>query len=376
MRVLLDCRMATWSGIGRYTTGLARALAARGDLELVQVCRPGEDPPVGPGPNSTSVNAGAHPFSLRGALQLGRLVVAAKPDIIHSLHFPTPMPLDRPLVVTLHDLTPMVVPGVLPSTVKRTIYRRWNIRATRRAARIIVPSQATAQDVSRLFTVSQHKLEIIPEAVDDFSCGPIASLEGRLADLASQPYLLSMGNTKPHKDLPTLLQAFSLLASSEPDLRLLLVGAGPPGYIDRNTAKAPPEIRARVSFTGWVEDTELRALYSGALAFVFPSRYEGFGLPPLEAMAFGAPVVCAEASSLPEAVGEAALFFPSGDAPGLAEVLRRLLHDPALREDLKRAGREHAARFSWAHTAASTAQVYRSVLAAYSGRAGKKKAAQ
>ncbi len=123
MRVLLDCRMATWSGIGRYTTGLARALAARGDLELVQGLPPRRGPPVGPGPNSTSVNAGAHPFSLRGALQLGRLVVAAKPDIIHSCTSSTPEAADRSSWSRC-TILPDGRPGRLPSTVKRTHRRR------------------------------------------------------------------------------------------------------------------------------------------------------------------------------------------------------------------------------------------------------------
>ncbi len=376
MRVLLDCRMATWSGIGRYTTGLARALAARDDVELVQVRRRGEIPPVPPGLNVECETAGAHPFGLRGALELGRLVRSAEPDIVHCVHFPTPMPVSRPLVVTLHDLTPLVMAGVLPSAYTRTVYRRWNARAAHRADRIIVPSQTTAEEVTRLFAVPRDKLAVTPEAADDFSSGPVGPLRGTLAHLASEPYLLSMGNAKPHKDLPTLLQAFSRLASLEPGLRLLLVGTEPPGYLGMRLADTPPEVRARVVFTGRVDDTELRALYAGALAFVFPSRYEGFGLPPLEAMALGSPVICANASSLPEVVGEAALLFPAGDIAALVETLKRALHDPTLRQSLSKAGREHAARSSWALTAAATVAVYRDTLRTHSGRERRKGAAR
>jgi len=266
------------------------------------------------------------------------------------------------------------VPGVMPSAVKRVVYRRWNARAARLAGRIIVPSRATAADVTRLFATARGKLAVTTEAADDFSSGPSGPLTGMLAHLASPPYLLSMGNTKPHKDLATLLRAFAQLATSGPDLRLLLVGAEPPGYLGVALAGVPPDVRARVAFTGRVSDAELRTLYAGALAFAFPSRYEGFGLPPLEAMALGvglppleamalgAPVVCADAASLPEVVGDAALLFPAGNAAALAAALSRVLDDPALHERLSQAGRERAAQFTWERTAAATVAVYREAL--------------
>jgi alpha-1,3-rhamnosyl/mannosyltransferase len=362
MRVLLDCRMAAWSGVGRYATGLARALAIRDDIDLVQVCAAGASPPVAPGPGAQVLAATAHPFGLRGAVELARLVRKTKPDIVHCPHFPTPAPVRRPLVVTLHDLTPLHIPGVMPSTVRRAAYRRWNARAARLADRVIVPSRFTAADVERLFPAARGKLVVTAEAADDFSSGPVGPLTGVLADLASPPHLLSMGNTKPHKDLPTLLRAFARLAPSRSNLRLLLVGAEPRGYLDEKLAGVSPDVRARVAFTGRVDDAGLRGLYAGAAAFVFPSRYEGFGLPALEAMALGAPVVCADAASLPEVVGEAALLFPAGDSDRLAEALTRLLDDPALSESLSRAGRERAAQFTWERTASATVAVYREAL--------------
>jgi alpha-1,3-rhamnosyl/mannosyltransferase len=374
MRVLLDCRMASWSGVGRYTTGLARALAARGDVELVQVCAAGEPPPVAPGPGVTVVAAAAHPFGVRGAFELGRLAGAAKPDLVHCPHFPTPAPVRGPLVVTLHDLTPLLVPGAMPSAAKRGVYRLWIARAARQADRVVVPSRATAADVTRLFAAARGKLRVTPYAADDFAARPAAGLTGALAGLVAGPYILAFGNIKPHKDLATLLQAFAELAPRWPDLRLLLVGAEPRGYRGAAAEGAPPRLPpgapprlplhapARVAFTGPASDAELRTLYAGASAFVFPSRYEGFGLPPLEAMAFGAPVVCADAASLPDVVGDAALLFPAGNVAALAAALSRVLDDPALRERLSRAGREHAAQFTWERTAVATVAVYREAL--------------
>ncbi len=131
-----------------------------------------------------------------------------------------------------------------------------------------------------------------------------------------------MGNTKPHKDLPTLFSAFERIAAGDSEIVLLLVGEGDDAYLDAHVAAA---CRSRVRFTGRVSDPELRALYAGAAAFAFPSRYEGFGLPPLEAMSFGTPVVVARAASLPEVVGDAALMFEPGDADGLASALQAVL---------------------------------------------------
>jgi alpha-1,3-rhamnosyl/mannosyltransferase len=145
-----------------------------------------------------------------------------------------------------------------------------------------------------------------------------------------------------------------------PELRLLLVGRDEPGYATSVLGDTPAA--RRVSFTGRVDDPVLRALYAGAGAFVFPSRYEGFGLPPLEAMASGTPVVCSDATSLPEVVGDAALVFPAGDVTAAAGAILRLLDDDSLRASLVSAGRERAALFTWERTAAQTVGAYRDLL--------------
>lgn len=362
MRVLLDCRMAGWSGVGRYTTGLARALAARDDVDLVQVCAAGAAPPVPRGPRVEVEAAAAHPFGLRGALELGRLARRAAPDVVHCLHFPTPAPVRGPLVVTLHDLTPLLVPGVMPSAARRAVYHAWNARAARVADRLLVPSRCTAADVTRVFPAAGGRIRVTPEAADDFAAGPAASLGDRLAALAAPPYLLAIGNAKPHKDLATLLRAFVRLAPARPELRLLLVWSDQPRFVAGALGGASRDVTSRVAFTGPVDDAELRALYARAAVFVFPSRHEGFGLPPLEAMALGAPVVCANAASLPEVVGDAALLFPAGDDAALAAALSRVLEDSALRERLAAAGRERATQFAWARTAAATVPAYQEAL--------------
>jgi len=354
--------MASWSGVGRYTVGLARALAERADIELVQVCAAGDDAPAQPGFLVRALYASAHPFSVRGAIELARLTREAQPEVIHCLHFPTPAPLQFPLVVTLHDLIPLVVPTAMPATAKRIAYRLWNARAAAVADGVIAPSRATAEDVSRIFPAAADKLTMIPHAADDFAAIPPTVLQGAPAGLTSGPYLLAIGNTRPHKDLPTLFEAFSVVAPSFPETRLLLAGTEPAGYLDSQLAGVPPQVRSRVAFTGHLDDGALRTLYAGASAFVCPSGYEGFGFPLLEAMASGAPTVCADAASLPEVAGDAALMFPAGEHGLLATAITRVLRDPVLRKELSAKGRKRASRFSWAKTAAATAAIYSAVL--------------
>lgn len=354
MRVLLDCRMATWSGIGRYCNGLVRALAADPDITLVQMVAAGSEPPV---PAAESIEARHHPFTVRGALEFGRIARDAAPDLTHALHFPTPRPAAHPLVVTLQDLTPLTVPGVMPSAIKRAVYRRSIARAVRLADRIITPSLYSAEDVVRFFPGAEGRITPVLLAADDFTAGPVGPLPEWLE---GHRFVLSMGNTKPHKDLPTLLRAFATLPDTT--LWLVLAGTDPGGYAA--SILGDDAAAARVRFTGRVSDETLRALYASAEIFAFPSLYEGFGLPPLEAMALGTPVVVANAASLPEVVGDAAMVIEPGDVAGLARAIVSVVADAHASDRLSSAGRVRAAAFTWAHTAADTAAAYREVLRA------------
>lgn len=358
MRVLIDCRMAEWTGIGRYTTSLVRALAARDDIELVQFVDRGQIPPITAedpdGLSAEMVVQGGHPFTPIGGWAFSTAVNNAEPDVVHAVHFPTPIPAKHPLVVTLHDLIPMIQPEVMPSPVDRAVYGWWNRRAARIADVIVANSEHTASDVQRMLPDARGKTVVTLLAAErGVSEGPIDELP---AQMGGGPYVLSMGNTKPNKGLPALLAAFALVAPAHPDLRLWLVGADQQGYVASILGDDPAA--ARVGFTGRLDDDQLRAAYGHARAFAFPSRYEGFGLPPLEAMAYGTPVVVADAASLPEVVGDAGLLVPPDDAEALAHAVERLLTDDALRESLVTAGRERAATFTWERTAAGTVAAY------------------
>jgi glycosyltransferase involved in cell wall biosynthesis len=261
----------------------------------------------------------------------------------------------------MHDLTPLLVPGVMPSAVKRFAYRWWNGRAVRVADHIITDATFTVGEIEGVFPSAAGRITPIALGVDNFATGAIGPLAEPQDLMAGTPYLLSMGSTRSHKDLPTLLSAFSAIAPERPDLWLLLVGADEPEYLSRALAGAAPAVRERVAFTGRVHDDTLRTLMAGAQAFVFPSRYEGFGLPPLEAMALGTPAVVADAASLPEAVGDGALTFAPGDSARLAVLLSVLLADSGLHERTSAAGLVRARELTWARTADATLAVYREV---------------
>ncbi len=251
-------------------------------------------------------------------------------------------------VVTLLDLAPMLqLDHRWWKLLKRAKYRRRYTHSAQRADMVIAISAFTEREILRLLPVGASKVRVTLLAADDWtsaSTGPSASLDH--LGLAG-PFFLTVGAQEARKNLPVLYRAMELLhADGE---RVSLVQCGP---------KSRAQPRPWLQHVGYVSDAELALLYQRATALVFPSFYEGFGLPALEAMAAGGRVVCANASSLPEVVGDAALMFEPGDADALAKQLKRVLHDEQLRARMTRDGLEQAAKFRWSTTAAETLGVF------------------
>jgi glycosyltransferase involved in cell wall biosynthesis len=274
-------------------------------------------------------------------------------EILHCPYFALPLRRSLPAVVTVHDLIPMVVPEYGGSLLVRA-YTRLQALACRSAEAILVDSEASKRDVLRLLRVPEQRVRVIYLGVDErFSpdrSGP------RPLD---RPYVFYIGGLDVRKNVPTLIRAFGQIAPEFPDLVLAI--AGEPGanramFPDLRTTAAP--LGDRVRFLGRVTDDEKLALYRHAELFAFPSRYEGFGLDPLEALACGCPVVCSNASSLPEIVGDAAILFEPRDEAALADALRQALHDP---KPLRQKGPVQAAKFSLDTMAEQTAAVYASI---------------
>lgn len=361
LRVLLDCRMARWSGVGRYTRGLVAALARRDDIAPVVVCHARDAASLTMGANAEVFSADLAPFSPMGSIELARIVRAARVDLTHCLHFPTPAPVRGPLVVTVHDLIPLVVEDVMPSAVRKAIFRAAVARALRAADAVVVPSAHTAADLERVFPGRARAVEVVAHGVDDFVKGPLAPLPANIASHAGTRFVLAMGSTRPHKGVPVLLEAFARIAEKDPSIHLLLVGPEPAGYLAAFAATTPLPLD-RVAFTGALEDDVLRALYALATVFVSPSLYEGFGFPPLEAMVSGTPAIVTSAASLPEVVGDAALIVAPGDADVLVSAMSSLLSDASLAASLAEKGRARAMGMTWSDTAEKTARVYERVL--------------
>jgi glycosyltransferase involved in cell wall biosynthesis len=295
---------------------------------------------------------------VRGEQQhLPRLARRAGIDVLHSLASTAPAWGRFRRVVTVHDLHYRFVPqahaGVLSLGMRLLVPL-----AARRSDRVIADSQATATDVRRHLRVADERLDVVPlgvrGAVEEPE--PEGALRARHA-LGERAVALCASAKRPHKNLPRLLEALALVPAQRRPLLVL------PGYPtaherelrDRATALG---LDGDVRFLGWVADAELEGLYALAAAFVFPSLHEGFGLPVLEAMLRGVPVACSNTSSLPEVAGDAALLFPPEDPAAIAAAMERLLTDAALADRLRAAGRERAARFSWAATARGTAASY------------------
>jgi glycosyltransferase involved in cell wall biosynthesis len=281
-------------------------------------------------------------------------------DVFHSVNAVALSQREGRRVVTIHDLTCLRFPQFHPWA-RRMLFRLGIRRAARVADAIIVPSSATKRDLAA-WPAAERKIHVIPWAPRE-QFVPLDSAETRRVldrySLADRGYLLFVGNIEPRKNLLALIEAYNRLRERlrrAPGLAIA-GGAGWKNEVIHRAAAASP-FAADIRFLGHVPEPELPAVMNGALGFVYPSFYEGFGLPPLEAMACGTPVITSTRSSLPEVVGEAALLVDPEDRAGLADAMARIVTDDRLREDLRERGLKQAQRFSWEQTARLTLGVY------------------
>lgn len=295
--------------------------------------------------------------------ELPRQARRARATLIHVTGFDAPLRHPSPTVLTVHDLIGMIFPKNLPP-VARFYWARWLPFSIRFATHLIADSENTKRDVIRLVGVPESRLTVVPLAAGtDYR--PIVD-SGILQAIRKKyqlptRFILFVSTIEPRKGLDTLLDAFSQISSSDPEVKLVI--AGKQGwYTDRLCAQiARLGLKERIIFTGHVTDGDLPGLYNAAEVFAFPSRYEGFGLPVLEAMACGTPVVCSNSSSLPEVADDATLFVPPDDAHALFSALNQVLKSETVRCQMRERGLSQAARFSWEQTARKTLTVYEKV---------------
>ena len=347
------------AGVARYLRALLREWAAS-ELPFARVVllAPGQ-PPAGALPS-------VHPFESRilpsGAGGVGlhwTLAHAARDaDVLFCPSYVSPLPFRGRTVVTTHDAVHELLPETFP---RRARYRPWLYRrSARRADAVITDSEASRSDLIRLYGLDPQRVHAILLAADEafsFPDDAMAAMVRERYGLGDGPLVLYVGRFSHRRNLPALVRAFGRCrARLPPGARLALVGDDPLGLPLADEARRA-DVADAVRLLGHVDDEDLPALYRAATVFVYPSDHEGFGLPPLEAMAAGTAVVTLANSSLLEVVGDAGLLLPRADEDALAGAIERLVGDPRLRAAYAARGRERAAMFSWRRTARQTIDV-------------------
>jgi len=307
----------------------------------------------------------------------------ARVDLMHFPHFNVPLLTPVKFVVTIHDLILTHFPTLRATTRSPWLYRLKNLAyqaviylAVKRARKIIAVSEFTKSDLVKKFKIRPEKIIVTYEGVANLAKGRdslfYAKLNRRevLAEYNIGPnFLLYVGNAYPHKNLEILIRAFNRLRADHPDLRLVLVGRldyfydRVREYARRLNLWQKENLNSPVIFPHYVPDAELEILYQTARAYIFPSLYEGFGLPPLEAMAKSCPVLSSDRASLPEVLGGAALYFNPEDEEDMLGNIKRVLSDDNLRADLIRRGLEQVKKYNWWECARQTLEVYKEALA-------------
>jgi glycosyltransferase involved in cell wall biosynthesis len=374
VKVAIDIRRMTEFGIGTYIRNVVRTLA-RLDRESqyfliglpakVDECRPLP-------PNFHAVPLPDRESTLKGSFEFRAVVRRLHCDVVHIPHlFWIPRGLSCPYVVTVHDLLDHMYGARDRSSLRRSLHLQLTRRALRKAARVLAVSQFTKSEIARTFAVPDDRIEVVYNAIDERFLHGHASQADR--DLIAEryqvnyPFLLYAGAIRPHKNVVRTIEAFSALKTELekeqqlPDLKLIIIGDDLSGHPGLRRTVVRSGVQNDVRFLGFVPIEVLRIFYDVAKIFVFPSLYEGFGLPPLEAMAHGTPVVTSNTSSLPEVAGNAALLVNPENVFEIQRALQRALLDPVLRTRMKQRGYEQAQRFSWTSSVSRILEIYREV---------------
>jgi glycosyltransferase involved in cell wall biosynthesis len=297
-----------------------------------------------------------------------RAVARAQVDLFHAPHYVVSPLVRRPYVVTIHDCIHLRFPEYLPNRMAPLYARVMMRQAARRAARVLTVSQASKLDILHYLHMPAEKVDVVANGLDEaLASAPDAATLARVADRyqLTTPFVLYAGNIKPHKNVDRLIEAYAILRRrGMTDVDLVIIGDNLSKYPELRRLVQRFQLHPHVRFLGFVPGDTLAALYRLARAFVFPSLYEGFGLPPLEAMAAGTPVVTSNVSSLPEVVGDAALLVDPMDAGAIADAMARLLTDDALHSELSRRGPARAREFSWDIAAQQVHAVYQAATKA------------
>lgn len=365
MKIALDGRFyrAATGGIGRYSRELIKnLLALDGNNQYFLFLTPEDSAECKLyAPNLKRIVTQTRHFTLAEQLKFASEIGIHQPDVTHFLNFNHPLNFNRPFITTIHDLTMNFFPV---GRQKNILLRQPYLAVMRHAASadaVIVPTETVKKDVVNYLHARPEKIEVIYEGVE-MPTGALARPKKEyLAKIGiTKPYILFVSQWRPHKGLAVLIEAFSQIKKQH-DIQLVITGKANPQFPEIPAAINASPSRADIVTPGFVDDDMLDALYASTELFVFPSWYEGFGLPPLEAMARGIPVAASSTSVMPEILGEAAAYFDPRQAADMASTISRVLDNESERNDLKQKGLKQASKYSWQKMAQETLALYERV---------------
>lgn len=362
MRVALDITslVGARTGVGVFTSKLAERLAARSDVQLVTFAATARGRSAAAAASPAGARTVRRPMAARPLRALWRRapfppieVFTGAIDVVHGPNYVVPPARRAATVVSVHDLTVLHFPELCTSDT--LTYPELVRRALQRGAWVHVDTHAVGEEFIDAFGAPAERVVTVPLAPEPVDHADPD--EGRRI-AGSGRYLLALGTVEPRKDLPGLVRAFDRMAREHDDLRLVIAGPDGWGSHELDTVMEASANRDRIRRLGWVDRHQRAALLRGAQALVYPSRYEGFGLPPLEAMSVRTPVVATDVPAVAETCGGAAYLVPTGDPDALAGALSEVVSDAALRERLSDSGEANVARFSWERTAEGMVALY------------------
>jgi glycosyltransferase involved in cell wall biosynthesis len=373
LKIGIDARMYSESfGIGRYILEITkRMFLEKNEIEWVMFMNEPAFSKYKFPKNVKKVLVNADHYSLAEQTSFAHILHKEKCDLIHFCNFNLPLFFRGKFVVTIHDTTINFFPGKkMNSWWRKAAYNLVMRNAVQNSAKIITVSQNTKDDVIRLFGTAKSR-EILDKKItpiliapsDEFH--PISDLEKvqiKKKYYLSPEYIIYTGNWREHKNLVGLLKSFAILKKSFPQLNLVITGKEDPHYPEVLEISRDLELGNSVKFVGCVDFNDLKKLTAAATVYVFPSFYEGFGMPPLEAMACEVPCAVSNTSAIPEVCGDAALYFDPKNEVEMAEKIAKLLREPKSREILIKKGKKRVKMFDWEKVAEKTLGIYMDLL--------------
>jgi glycosyltransferase involved in cell wall biosynthesis len=374
VNIAIDIRRMTEFGVGTYIRNVVRTLGRLDhENDFVLIGSPAKVEEIGAlPPNFRTVPLLTPERSVQGYRDFRNALKRLNCDLVHIPNlFSVPRALPCPYVMTVHDLLDHMARAREQSSFWRSLYFQTTKRVLAGAARIFAVSNFTRNEIEKLFEIPPERVEVVYNAIDErFLRGHATAADRDLIARRYQvtyPFLLYAGRISAHKNVVRMIEAFSALKTelerdqAYPDLKLIIIGDDLSGNPDLRRTVVRSGVQNDVRFLGFIPIEVLRIFYDEAKIFVFPSLYEGFGLPPLEAMVHGTPVVTSNVSSLPEVVGNAAVLVNPENVFEIMRALHRVLMDQALRDRMKERGYQQAAKFSWDTSVRRILEVYRQI---------------